>query len=170
MSIPSNPAAMTASSPGTHARSRSPVSVSSANAPEHADASLPPAPPPTARPSPVERRAVHKIRFAAAEWAQVEARARASGRAPACYVREVALGAVPKVSRTRANAPAIRELGALAAAVQRLRGTVAPSGNHGSAGPAPAPGAPGSRHEGAAIDAELGAILDGLLAVVRRLA
>ena len=170
MSIPSDPAAMTASSSTKHASVRGHMSVSSASVPAHADASPPAAPPRSARTSPVERRAVRKIRFTAAEWAQVEARARASGQASACYVREVALGAVPKVSRTRANAPTIRELGALAAAVQRLRGTVAPSGNHGSAGPAPAPGAPASRHEAPTLDAELGAILDGLLAVVRRLA
>jgi hypothetical protein len=68
-----------------------------------------------------ERRAARKIRFTAAEWRVVEERAHACGRAPARYVREVALGAVPKVSRTRANAPIIRELGALTLELQRVR-------------------------------------------------
>jgi hypothetical protein len=69
-----------------------------------------------------ERRSVRKIRFTAAEWQLVEERARARGRAPARYVREVASGAVPKVSRTRGNAPMIRELGAIAGALQALKG------------------------------------------------
>lgn len=67
-----------------------------------------------------ELRAARKIRFTAAEWRMVEERAHACGRAPARYVREVALGTVPKVSRTRANAPIIRELGALTLVLQRV--------------------------------------------------
>jgi hypothetical protein len=68
-----------------------------------------------------ERRSVWKIRFTAAEWRLVEERARTCGRAPARYVREAALGAVLKVSRTRGNAPAIRELGAIAGALRELK-------------------------------------------------
>ena len=69
----------------------------------------------------VERRSVRKIRFTAAEWRLVEERARTCGRAPARYVREAALGAVLKVSRTRGNAPIIRELGAIASALQAVK-------------------------------------------------
>lgn len=118
---------------------------------------------------PKERRAVRKIRFSGAEWALVEERARACGRAPARYVRDVALGAVPKVSRTRANAPIIRELGALAAALQRVRqGLSSPdSGGANASGSGLHPGASGI---GGDTDAELGAVVGGLLAVVRRLA
>jgi hypothetical protein len=69
---------------------------------------------------PAELRSVRKIRFTAAEWQLVEERARACGCAPARYVRDAALGTVPKVSRTRGNASAIRELGAIAGALQEL--------------------------------------------------
>ena len=68
-----------------------------------------------------ERRSVRKIRFTAAEWRLVEERARACGRAPARYVREAALGAVLKVSRTRGQAPIIRELGAIATVLQAVK-------------------------------------------------
>jgi hypothetical protein len=68
-----------------------------------------------------ERRSERKIRFTAAEWRLVEERARTCGRAPARYVREAALGAVLKVSRTRGNAPIIRELGAIAGVLQELK-------------------------------------------------
>jgi hypothetical protein len=68
-----------------------------------------------------ERRSARKIRFTAAEWQLVEERARTCGRAPARFVREAALGAVLKVSRTRGNAPIIRELGAIAGTLQELK-------------------------------------------------
>ena len=63
-------------------------------------------------------RSVRKIRFTAAEWQLIGERARVCGRPPARYVREVALGAVPKVSRPRANAPIIRDLGSIALELQ----------------------------------------------------
>lgn len=116
-----------------------------------------------------ERRAVRKIRFSGAEWALVEERARACGRAPARYVREVALGAVPKVSRTRANAPIIRELGALAAAVQRVSRDLSSPGS-GSVEASNLERHPGGSGAGGDIGAELEAVVGGLLAVVRRLA
>lgn len=66
-------------------------------------------------------RAVQKIRFTVSEWATIVRHAHACGYTPARYVREVALGAVPRVSRTRLNAPVVRELGALLGALQRVR-------------------------------------------------
>lgn len=116
-----------------------------------------------------ERRGVRKIRFSAAEWAIVEERARACGRAPARYVREVALGAVPKVSRARANAPIIRELGALAAAVQRVRGLLLGPDSGADRGSIPEPSS-GATSPGSDVGAELEAVVSGLLALVRRLA
>jgi hypothetical protein len=65
-----------------------------------------------------------KIRFSAAEWEVVETHARACGRAPARHVREVALGVAPKVSRTRAHAPIIRELSGLATELRRARAAI----------------------------------------------
>lgn len=69
-------------------------------------------------------RAVRKIRFTASEWATIVRNAHACGYAPARYVREVVLGAVPRASRTRRNAPVVRELGALLGALQRVRSAV----------------------------------------------
>lgn len=116
-----------------------------------------------------ERRVVRKIRFSGAEWAVVEERARSCGRAPARYVREVALGAVPKMSRTRANAPIIRELGALAAAVQRVRGVVSGPDSGADRGAVPEPSS-GATSPGSDVGAELEAVVSGLLTLVRRLA
>ena len=60
----------------------------------------------------VDRRAPRKIRYTAAEWAVILARARACGKTPARYVREVSLGARPKVRR--GNRAASDESGLLA--------------------------------------------------------
>ncbi|MCU0633472.1 MAG: hypothetical protein MUE41_01260 [Gemmatimonadaceae bacterium] len=119
--------------------------------------------------APVERRAVRKIRFSGAEWALVEERARACGRPPARYVRDVTLGAVPKVSRPRANAPLIRDLGALAAAVQRIQrtATTLASGTVATADASPTLAA---GEAGSALDAALVGVVDDILALVRRLA
>jgi hypothetical protein len=115
-----------------------------------------------------ERRTVRKIRFTAAEWAVVEERARACGRAPARYVREVALGAVPKVSRTRANAPIIRELGALAVALQRVGRAVREPGESGASGGERDTGVERSVASSSATG-DIDAVIIGLLAIVRRL-
>ena len=74
-----------------------------------------------------------KIRFSDKEWAVIVDRARLCGRAPARYVRETALGAVPKATRTHATAPAIHQLGQLGNQLRQLserlseRGELAPA-------------------------------------------
>jgi hypothetical protein len=113
-----------------------------------------------------ERRAVRKIRFTAAEWSTVEERARSCGRAPARYVREVALGTVLKVSRTRANAPIIRELGALTLVLQRVSRSL--TGAAESAVPEQPSGAEmGQAMAPASVANEIDAVVGGLLAIVR---
>ena len=47
------------------------------------------------------KRIPRKIRYTAVEWAAIVERARACGRAPARYVREVSLGATPKTKQGR---------------------------------------------------------------------
>ena len=61
-----------------------------------------------------------KVRFNDEEWAVIVERARLCGRAPARYVRETALGAVPKSTRTQAIAPVVHELGRLGTQLRRL--------------------------------------------------
>ena len=81
--------------------------------------------PPAAEPMPADRparrngrrRASEKrtvtrlVRFSPAEFEAVNERARSCGRPLACYLRETALGAVPKVRRTHAADELIRALG-----------------------------------------------------------
>ena len=57
-----------------------------------------------------ETRFVRKIRFTEEEWATIVGRAADCGTPPARYVRETALGAVPRVRRPQANAELIRQL------------------------------------------------------------
>ena len=66
------------------------------------------------------RRQPRKIRFSDREWAVIVDHARLCGRAPARYVRETALGAVPRSSRAQATAPFIHELGRLGTQLRRL--------------------------------------------------
>ena len=66
------------------------------------------------------RREPRKIRYSDAEWATIAARARECGKAPARYVREVSLGAVPRTKRSHSNAELIRELGRVANTLARL--------------------------------------------------
>jgi hypothetical protein len=54
---------------------------------------------------------IRKIRFTPIEWSTVVERARACGTPPARFVREAAIGAVPRVRRSQANADLIRALG-----------------------------------------------------------
>jgi hypothetical protein len=61
-----------------------------------------------------------KIRYTAAEWAAIVAHARACGRPPARYVREISLGALPKARPGRANDEIIRELGRIGTVLTRL--------------------------------------------------
>jgi hypothetical protein len=98
----------------------------------------------------------------------VEERARACGRAPARYVREVALGAAPKVSRTRANAPIIHELGALAVALQRVgRALGEPAGRDSShVEREPRIERPVASNSASG---DIDGVITGLLALVRRL-
>lgn len=103
--------------------------------------------------APDERRSVRKIRFTATEWRLVEERARMCARAPARYVREAALGAVLKVSRTRGNAPIIRELGAIAGALQELKSGISSEDDAAESD----------------VDARLAALVSRVLGVVERL-
>lgn len=76
-------------------------------------------PPPIARGRP-PRREPRKVRYSDPEWATIVERARECGKAPARYVREVSLGAVPKARRSHANAELVRELGRVGIALRHL--------------------------------------------------
>jgi len=91
-----------------------------------------------------------KIRFTDEEWAVIVDRARLCGRAPARYVRETALGAVPRATRTQSTAPFIHQLGRLGNHLRELSDRLAERGE-----PAPA--------------AEISQALAEMLAVVRQL-
>ena len=62
------------------------------------------------RPSRPKRIEHSMVRFTADEFALIRERARECGKAPARYIRETALGAVPRARRSAANAAVIREL------------------------------------------------------------
>ena len=70
----------------------------------------------------------HKIRYTAPEWATVVERARASGRPPACYVREISLGHTPKGTHTLTIAPVVHELGRIGTTLARLAALAKESG------------------------------------------
>ena len=77
----------------------------------------------TLAPAPARARAPrrpHKVRYTDAEWARVERSAQLVGRAPARYVREVSLGAVPRAPRSRADAALLRELGRVGLTLSQL--------------------------------------------------
>lgn len=61
------------------------------------------------------------VRFTPDEFLIVAERARACGRPPARYIREAALGSVPKAKRTAGSAELIRELSAIGSTLQELR-------------------------------------------------
>ncbi|MGH7513404.1 MAG: plasmid mobilization protein [Gemmatimonadales bacterium] len=61
-----------------------------------------------------------KIRYTEAEWSLVVGRARATGRPPARYVREISLGANPKVRRGREHDDIIHELGRIGTTLTQL--------------------------------------------------
>ena len=56
------------------------------------------------------RTAAKLIRFHPAELARITARARACGRTPACFIRETALGAIPRPRHDAAADPLLCEL------------------------------------------------------------
>ena len=62
------------------------------------------------RPSRPKRIEHSMVRFTADEFALIRERARECGKPPARYIRETALGAVPRARRSTANAAVIREL------------------------------------------------------------
>ena len=67
------------------------------------------------------KRIARKIRFTPAEWARVCDRANACARPPARYVREVALGSLPRTARGHRHAPVVRELAQIGNALVQLR-------------------------------------------------
>ena len=84
----------------------------------------------TARGAPREKRTVPSmVRFTPGEWRAVEERARVCGRAPAVYIREAAIGAVPKARRVPEHADLIRELARLGNTLSALVAAVRSDGN-----------------------------------------
>jgi hypothetical protein len=74
-----------------------------------------------------------KIRFSDDEWDVIVDRARLCGRAPARYVRETALGATPRATRTQATAPVIHQLGRLGNQLRQLSDRLTERGELASA-------------------------------------
>ena len=91
-----------------------------------------------------------KIRFSDSEWAVIVDRARLCGRAPARYVRETALGALPRTTRTQAIAPVVHQLGLLGTQLRALSAKITERGE-------------------SAPDSDVARVLDEILAAVRRL-
>jgi hypothetical protein len=70
-----------------------------------------------------ERRTTARlIRFHAEELAQITARARACGQTPACFIRETALGAIPRPRSHTAVEPLLRELARIGRALRARLG------------------------------------------------
>lgn len=63
-----------------------------------------------AQPAGPRRTAKSLVRFTPDEFAIVAERARTCGRAPARFIREAALGAIPRERRSAANAELVRQL------------------------------------------------------------
>ena len=74
-----------------------------------------------------------KIRFSDDEWNVIVDRARLCGRAPARYVRETALGAVPRTTRAQATASAVHQLGLLGTQLRTLSEKLTERGEPASA-------------------------------------
>jgi hypothetical protein len=92
-----------------------------------------------------------KIRYTEAEWSLVVDRARAAGRPPARYVREVSLGGTPKARQSREHDEIILELGRIGTTLTRL-------------------GVAAKESRPTAMQESIEATLGELLALVRRLA
>lgn len=123
--------------------------------------------PHTARPGddPAERqrnakRIARKIRFSPEEWERVRDRAIACGKAPARYVRDVALGSVPRPRSSVTNAPTVRELARIGNTLRTLLERSYQKTDGASTDPAGA---------GQSMEARLHEALAELLAVVRAL-
>ncbi len=70
-----------------------------------------------------ERRTRRKVvLFSSAEWLVVEQRARECGLTPNGYIRDCAIGAVPRSAPGAANAPLVRQLARLGTALRRADG------------------------------------------------
>jgi hypothetical protein len=72
------------------------------------------------RPSRAKRIEHSMVRFTADEFALIRERARECGKPPARYIREAALGAVPRSRRGTANAAVIRDLARIGNALTQL--------------------------------------------------
>ncbi len=149
---------MTAPTVPIHAPRSAPAALPS-DAPARADVPGPATPEPAPDPiagAPRRRwpRGARKdratLRLTDAEWAAVQARVRATGRTTGRYLRELALGTVPRVRQTPAHDALVRELAKVGNNLNQLA------------------------HVANATDrlpdaARLGAVLDELLAVIRHL-
>lgn len=80
-------------------------------------------------PSQAGTRQPRKIRFNDEEWAVIVDRARLCGRAPARYVRETSLGAVPRSTRSQTLAPVVHELGRLGTQLRALSNQLSARGD-----------------------------------------
>lgn len=96
--------------PPKHAPKRAPMS-------EHGEHTL------AEKPRP-KRTVPSMVRFTPDEFLLVAERARACGRPPARFIREAALGAVPKAKKAAGSAELIRELSAIGNTLQELRAIV----------------------------------------------
>ena len=72
--------------------------------------------------SPNKRTEASLVRFTRDEFRAVTERARECGLPPARFIREAALGAVPKARRTPANAELIRQLARIGTELRQLTG------------------------------------------------
>lgn len=72
--------------------------------------------------SPNKRTEASLVRFTRNEFRAVTDRARECGLPPARFIREAALGAIPKARRTPANAELIRQLARIGTELRQLAG------------------------------------------------
>lgn len=72
-----------------------------------------------------DRRTRRKVvLFSASEWLVIEQRARECGLTPNRYIRDCAIGAVPRSAPGAANAPLVRQLARLGTSLRRANGTL----------------------------------------------
>jgi hypothetical protein len=69
---------------------------------------------------PERRTAAKLIRFHAEELARITARAHACGQTPACFIRETALGAIPRPRPHSEAEPVLSELARIGRALDQL--------------------------------------------------